>query len=278
MSKPINGNFMGVEKPGKAFITGASSGIGEGFARELAKQGFGLIIVARHKDKLDELARELHEKNNIDVEVITADLTKQDDVNKLAERLAKIDDLDILINNAGFGSAGMFANNNFTRQIDMMQAHMYAPVYLMRSVLQPMINRKRGFIINLSSFASFLPIGTQAMYAGTKSFVKIFSESIAMELENTGVKIQALCPGFTRTNFHNDAELREMKDNSIPKFMWMDVDSVIQESLRGYRKNKVVVVPGRNNKFMRWFISLPLMGQVAKNITNSHTKALREEK
>jgi short-subunit dehydrogenase len=277
MSTQKTCNFMGLENPGKAFITGASSGIGEGFARELAKQGFGLIIVARHKDKLDELANELRQQFKISVEVIAADLTKQEDIQKLANKLATVQDLDVLINNAGFGSAGMFATNNFSRQIDMMQAHMTAPVYLMRSVLQPMIQRKRGFIINLSSFASFLPLATQSMYAATKAFVRMFSESIAQELENTGVKIQALCPGFTRTNFHNDAQLKEMKDTAIPNFMWMEVAGVIKASLAGFRKNKVVVIPGRNNRFMRWFISLPLMGRVSVKLTQSKTKALREE-
>jgi short-subunit dehydrogenase len=265
-------NFMGYENPGKAFITGASSGIGEGFARELAKQGFSVILIARHKEKLDEIANELRQQFNVSVEVIAADLTKQEDVEKLAKKLAAISDLDVLINNAGFGTSGMFATNNFARQLDMMQVHMSAPVYFMRSVIEPMIQRKRGMIINVSSFASFLPMATSSMYSATKSFLRMLSESIALEIEGSGVKIQALCPGFTYTGFHDVAELKGFERSSIPKFMWMTLDKVIKESLAAYRKNKIVVIPGRNNRFLHWFMSLPLMGRVAKNVTKKRTE------
>jgi short-subunit dehydrogenase len=260
------------KNPGTALVTGASSGLGKVFAQQLAQMGFSLILVARREDRLREIARELETSAKVRVEVFAADLIREGDVAKIKARIEACPDLDVLVNNAGFGSKGMFASNDFNRQLEMIQVHNLAPVYLMRAALPGMIARHRGAIINLSSLGGYLPTGGSVMYAATKSFIRMFTESLALELEGTGVLVEALCPGFTFTEFHEVGELQGFDRKSIPKGMWMPAEPVIRAALEGLTKGQIVVVPGFKNRLMRWLVTSHVFGGFAKRVSNTSIK------
>ncbi|MEX2683435.1 MAG: SDR family NAD(P)-dependent oxidoreductase [Candidatus Sigynarchaeota archaeon] len=244
-------NFMGWEKPGTSLITGASSGIGAEFARQLASQGFKLVVVARRKEMLDQIKKEVENKYNARVEVVIADLAKQEDIDLVVNCIKRLDDLDVLINNAGFGIPGGFVNCDFKRLLDMITVHDLAPVHLCRAAIPGMIARGRGAIVNTASLAAFNP--APGMYSPTKAFLVSLSECLNLELKGTGIRVQALCPGFTHTGFHDTSdELKKLKA-SLPKGIWGTPTSVVKAALAGLRKGKDVVIPGAVNKFMMSF-------------------------
>ncbi|HME51506.1 MAG TPA: SDR family oxidoreductase [Candidatus Lokiarchaeia archaeon] len=246
MTKP---NFMKWNDPQEALITGASSGIGAEFARQLASQGFNLVLVARRKKKLDEIAKELESTNGIHVTAITADLSNIDGIDRIANGIEGMNTLDVLINNAGFGPVGDFIDLDFKDAVGMMRVHMDAPVRLCRAALPGMKQRGRGVIINVASGAAFLPSAGGVMYGSTKVFLVHFTEAIALEFAGTGIIIQALCPGFTHTEFHDHGELPAYK-NSIPKFMWSTAAKVVAESFAAFKKKKIVLLSGLRNRFL----------------------------
>jgi hypothetical protein len=255
------------ENPGWALITGASAGIGMEFARQLAQMRFSLVLVARREDRLRSLAANLEQEYRITTEFLSADLAQDDGIAAVVARIKNEPNLDVLVNNAGFGSVGTFATANFDHQIEMLRVHNLAPVHLCRAALPGMISRGRGAIINVASLASYLPAAGSVMYSATKAFLRMLSESIALELEGTGVVIQALCPGFTHTEFHEAGELEGTGEMPIPKGMWMSVDSVVKDSLKGVKDGKVVVVPGLKNRVFRSLIKSSIFGGIAKNMT-----------
>jgi len=229
-----------------ALITGASAGIGEEFARELAAAGSGLVLVARRKGRLEALAAELAERDGVTVEVLTADLSKDSDLEKVAGRMAQIQTLDLLVNNAGFGGTGPFSRSDAGRSLEMIRVHAAAPLRLTRTALEGMIARGRGGIINVASIAAFSPFSGPA-YSGTKAFLVAFSESLQFELAGTGVRVQALCPGMTHTEFH---DVIGMDTSFVPGFMWMSARDVVRASLRALGRRKVVCIPGWRNRLV----------------------------
>ena len=249
-----------------ALITGASSGIGAAYARQLAAKGYNLILVARREDRLIGLATELQERHPITAEVLAADLTRSTDVKRVLKRITELDDLDLLINNAGFGAPGSFAELNLAPQLDMIRLHVIASVCLTRAALPGMIERQRGAIINVSSIAGLKPIPGSATYSSTKAYLNVFSEALQAELHGTGVKIQALCPGFTRTEFHDTPEHRGFGRSEIPEAMWMSADEVVAQSLSGLGRNRVVFIPG---------IRYRLAAVVARSVPTSLLRIVR---
>lgn len=241
-----------------AFVTGASSGIGESFARKLAERGYDLILTARRGELLEKLARELEQKYEITAETITADLSKLPDIQKIEKHIAGIKNLGILINNAGFGvRAGDFAQTDIEKQTNMITVHITAPMRLCRAALPNMISNRNGFIINVSSMAAFTPIPKGINYGATKNYLNFFSVGLQRELKGTGVKVQALCPGFTYTGFHDTEEFEPNHRGQFPKTMWSSAEEVVEESLCALKSKKVVFIPGVKN---RLFISLrPLL-------------------
>jgi short-subunit dehydrogenase len=245
---------------GWALITGASSGIGEAFARRLAADGYALILVARRKERLDALATELRERYAGVVETLAADLSQPADVQHVADRIVACDHLALLVNNAGFGLSGSFWETEARRHLDMTQVHAAATVKLTHAALPAMMERQQGGIINVSSIASFIARSSGTMYHATKAFLNAFSLGLAGELKGSGVKVQALCPGFTITGFHDTPEYTHFRRNSIPKFLWMTPAQVVEVSLTDLQRGKVISVPGAwyrigvfliNNSFMR---------------------------
>jgi short-subunit dehydrogenase len=246
MGEPSNfwGNMSNRTKHGTALITGASSGIGAAYARRLAIQGMNLILVARRKDRLETLAGQLHQNHAVAAEVLVADLTKTEDIERVEKRINEIESLNMLINNAGFGTSGLFSEIDLAKHLDMIDLHVIASVRLCRAALPRMISRNSGAIINVSSAGAFMPSQGNVIYCATKSFLVTFSEALQLELLGTNIKIQALCPGFTRTEFHDTSEYAEFDRSMIPKFIWTSADDVVVGSIRSLKKEKVTYIPG----------------------------------
>ncbi len=240
---------------GTALITGASSGLGAEFARQLAARGWGLVLAARRRDRLDRLAGELAAGWNIAVETAGADLTRDEDVRALEERIAAAGDLGLLVNNAGFGSRGRFWEADPEGQQQMHRLHVLATMRLTQAALGGMVARGWGGVINVSSVAGFVATPGSAGYSATKAWMNTFTEALALELQSagSGVRVQALCPGFTYTEFHDVAG---MDRSVIPPGWWMSAGDVVAESLRQLDRGRIFVVPGLRYKLLVAAISL----------------------
>ena len=246
-------------EPGTAVITGASSGIGAAFTRRLAASGYDLILVARREERLTALAREMEQHHLIQIEVLTADLASKEDVESVERHVAQLDNLAFLINSAGFGTSGKFASSDLTKQIHMIEVHVLASVRLSRAALPAMIARRAGAIINLSSVASFVSAPGNVTYCATKAYLNVFSQALQAELSGTGVRVQALCPGLTHTEFHDSPEFAAFGYRRIPEALWMSADQVVSHSLDCVRRNNVICVPGFKNRLMGAALRQPLM-------------------
>lgn len=233
-----------------ALITGASSGIGASFARQLAARGYALILVARRKERLAALAAELQNRHGICVEVMAADLSDAAAVEPIENRIAELGFLEILINNAGFGTWDMFAKSDLDKQLDMVRVHIIATMRLCRAALPRMVVRASGSIINVASIGAFLPSPRNATYNATKAYLVSFSESLQAELRGTGVQVQALCPGFTSTEFHNSPEYVGFERAQIPYWLWSSADEVVAASLRALERGKVVCIPNFKDQLL----------------------------
>ncbi len=232
-----------------ALITGASSGLGAEFARQLAARGWNLILVARRIALLNKLADDIRDKHGVLIEVLPADLAKGDQAQKVSDRIKELENLDMLINNAGFGTRGHFASTDWQKSLDMIKVHVTVPAQLIHAALPGMLKKNRGYIINLSSIAAFINGTGMVNYSATKAYLKSFSLSLAMELKNTGVQVQFLCPGYTVTGFHDTSEYESFNRSSIPDEWWMSAEEVVKISLDALKNpEEVIVVPGKGNQ------------------------------
>lgn len=236
-----------------ALVTGASAGLGAEFARQLAAGGTDLILVARRRERLEALARELEGKHSVRVEVLAADLSGDDGVGRVERRIAGVETLDLLVNNAGFGGRGGFAARDVSDHLVMVDVHVAATVRLTRAAVPGMIARGRGAVVNVASMAAFSPF-SGAMYSGTKAFLVMFSENLQGELRGKGIVVQALCPGMTHTEFH---DVIRMDKSVVPPAFWMTADKVVRTSLRRVGRG-VVCVPGWKNKAIAFLMRCPL--------------------
>jgi len=222
-----------------ALITGATAGIGAAYAKLLAKEGFDLVLVARDLPRLKGVAKELSNLYKIKAETIKADLTKPAQLAKVEKRLANNSKpIEVLINNAGFGLKDSFLVSNLAKEQELLDVLVTAPMRLSHAVLPGMIKRNSGSIVNVSSVASFIAGGT---YSAAKSYLTVFSEYLHTELRDTNIKVSALCPGFTRTEFHARGK---MKMSGLPNYMWTAVDQVVAKSWRYVKAGKVICIPG----------------------------------
>lgn len=236
-----------------ALVTGASAGIGLAFAERLAREHYDLVLVARRGDHLEEIAKRLRDERGVAVEVLAADLTHSDALRLVEQRVAEDATLDLLVNNAGFGTQGRFAELEIDREEEEIRLNVIAVVRLTRAALPHMLERGRGEIVNVSSMAGFYPGPYLATYGATKAFVTSFTEAIAGEIAGSGVRVQALCPGFTRTEFQARASIDPSR---VPAFAWMSAEDVVDASLAALAAGEIVVVPGGLNKAMHVGTSL----------------------
>ena len=263
-----------------AVITGASSGIGAAFARKLAGRGYDVLLVARREDRLLALAAEIQDRYHTKAETLTADLMQEADCERVAERIRSAPELGLLVNNAGFGTNGYFFETDLRGQIDMHKLHVLAPVRLCHAALENLVRagekrkgrrahqpesqessraalrfargpqeQERTGIINVSSVAAFSAAPHNVSYGATKRWMNHFTEAMALELGGTGknITVQALCPGYTNTEFQDKLGVDK---SIIPESLWMPADFVVEQSLRGFDRGKLFVVPGWRYKLL----------------------------
>lgn len=235
-------------------ITGASSGIGATFARRLAAE-HDLILIARRKDRLDEMAVDLSSSFQSRVEPIEADLTRESDLTKVAERIAAEDRLVLLVNNAGFGTKGRFWEAPLDRQESMHKLHVMATVRLSHAALRNLVPRNNGGIINVASVSAFVRSAGSTSYSATKSWMTAFTEGLYLELKGMGshVVVQALCPGFTYSEFHDIMHIDRYR-LAGPAF-WMTAEEVVNASLAGLERRKLFVIPGWRYRLLTAILS-----------------------
>jgi len=240
---------MGEYSGKRALVTGASAGIGAEFARQLAAKGADLVLVARREDRLKALADELRGKHQIDAVWRTGDLSVRDAAGPIWESLeAEGLGVHILVNNAGFGLPGYFHDSTWIEQRDFIELMVSSYAHLAYLAIPPMQAKGWGRIVNVASLAGLAPGSAgHTLYGASKAFLVSMSQSLAGECDGTGVKVSALCPGFTYSEFHDVNGTREQL-NKLPKWMMQQADEVVAEGLDGLEKGRVVVVPGGVNK------------------------------
>jgi uncharacterized protein len=226
-------------------ITGGTAGIGAAFARALAARGDDVVLVARKADRLSDMATELKERYAVSVETIVADLAVRSDVLGVAERLASLEQpIDLLVNNAGFGVRAKLTDADTTPHEHAIDVMIRAVLMLSAAAGRAMRLRGAGTIINVSSTASFVTMGS---YSAIKAWVRYYTEGLANELHGTGVRVTALCPGWVRTEFHERAEINT---GSIPSLMWLDADRLVADCLEDAAAGKVISIPSKRYQLM----------------------------
>jgi len=229
-----------------ALVTGATSGIGAAFASRLAQNGFDLILHGRRQKELMDRAKNLERSYSTSVEIIIAELSRPDEIRKVEERINSLDRLDMLVNNAGYWEPGVFWEHSPDSLEAMIMVHNVAPVRFIRAALPRMLERDKGDIINVSSLGAYLNMVTLENYAATKAYLISFTESLHVALMETGIRVQALTPGFTVTEFHS----RLGADFTKEQRTWMQPEEVVDESLRALGKGPVVCIPGFKRRFI----------------------------
>jgi len=238
-------------------VTGATVGIGESFTRLLASKGYNIALVARDEVRLHERAGELREKYGIQTFVLPADLATKSGV-KSVEKYIQSYEIEVLINNAGFAINKVFTASDLGDEQDLLNVLVRTPMRLMHVILPGMKERKSGTIINVSSVAGFIAGGS---YSAAKSYLTVLSESLNKELKGTGVIVCALCPGFTRTEFHQRAR---MKMKGLPSFMWLNADKLVAKAWKDAQANKPLSIPGWQYKLLMAIISITPRGLIRR--------------
>ena len=244
-----------------ALVTGASAGIGAAYARRLAAQGYDLLLVARRVGRLEELAAELTSRHHVRAEPLPADLTSDADLKAVEDRIAREEHLEFLLNNAGFGANGRFYESPVEVQDAMHRLHVLATLRLSHAALRKMTARGKGAVVNVSSVAAFICRPGNTSYYSTKAWINCFTEGLYLELKqaHSPVRVQALCPGYTVTEFH---DVMGFDRSRISASWWTPVEQVVDASLEGLKRGKLFVVPGWRYKFivaLLRFIPLPLL-------------------
>lgn len=223
---------------GRALVTGATAGIGAGFVEALGSRGDDLVLVARDEQRLEQLAQRWRAAGR-EVEVLAADLSDRAGMARVEQRLADSDrPIDVLVNNAGFGLTQSFIDGDLAAEQAMLDVLVTAVLRLSHAAVPGMVARRNGRIINVSSVAGWIPGGT---YSAAKAWVTSFTEGLSLDLEGTGVHAVAVCPGYTRTEFHDRAGMRM---GGVPDWMWQSVDDVVAQALRDADRGRVISVAG----------------------------------
>ena len=251
-----------VNKDKWALVTGATAGIGESFSRLLADKGFNLILVARDLPRLNERAAALEENFKVKTKVIAADLAT-DSGCKSIEDFIEANEVEVLINNAGFGINKSFLLSDMAAEQQMFDVLVRTPMRLMHAVLPKMKERNSGTVINVSSVAAWIAGGT---YSASKSYLTVLTESLHTELAGSNVKVSALAPGFTRTEFHQRGRMRM---NGLPDFMWLNADALVAKAWSDAQKGAAISIPGWQYVLLSSFLRFgprPLVRKLGMNV------------
>jgi short-subunit dehydrogenase len=257
-------------------VTGASSGIGADIARELARRGHGLALVARREGPLRELADDLHRRDRVRVEVLPADLTDPDARRGLLDSLSASGlTVSGLVNNAGFSTTGPVAASDPDREVAMIRTDVEAVAHLCSLVVPSLVARGSGAVLNVASTAAFQPLPGQAGYAACKAFVLSYTHALRGELAGTGVTATALCPGPVETGFAEAAGFSEEQTGALPRFMWVPSPEVARQGVEGMLGGRAVVIPGAPNKVSALAAQITPRRLLVPLLARSHP-ALRE--
>jgi uncharacterized protein len=229
-------------------VTGASSGIGADIARSLARRGHGATLVARRTERLEELAAELRDQHGVRAETLACDLGDGEARDGLIDRIRELGlTVEVLVNNAGFGSGGLFQELDRERELEMVRLNVEAVVALCGAYVPEMVGRGRGAVLNVASTAAFQPLPRQATYSASKAFVLAFTDALHADLHGTGVGATSLCPGPVRTEFATTAGIDEAAAG-LPEVFWAESDFVAEQAVKGMERGRRVVVPGKLNQ------------------------------
>jgi hypothetical protein len=251
-----------------ALVTGATVGIGESFTRLLAEKNYNLVLVARDVSRLQERASQLQSQFNVETHILQADLSTDAGCTAVEQYIAN-NQIDVLINNAGFGINKAFTMSELKTEQEMFDVLVRTPMRLMHGVLPGMKQRNKGVVINVSSVAGYIAGGS---YSAAKSYLTVISESLHTELADTNIKVSALCPGFTRTEFHQRGR---MSMKGLPNFMWLDSDTLVAKAWSDALKGKAVSIPGWQYQILVFVIaSLPrsIIRKVGMNLRAKQRK------
>lgn len=241
----------GIKANPKAIITGANRGIGKCFALESAKRGYDLVLIARNSELLEKCSKEIRDRYDVDITIISSDLSKTEDVNSIASRISEDPTIELLINNAGFAVPSFFVDSDIDAQLDMVHVHNEATLRLTRAVLPTMKNNRKGAIINVASTLAYIPFVANSVYCASKAFINVFSDVVQREVKKYGIIIQALNPGLTETDFHKTGAFTNVDKIDTP-MKAMAPEVVVDISFRQLGK-KLIVIPGSTNKLMTLF-------------------------
>jgi uncharacterized protein len=241
-----------------ALVTGASAGLGRAFSEQLAARGADVVLVARDAVRLAELAAELERVHGVSAEPLAADLLAADGIARVEARLVDLArPIDLLVNNAGFGTFGRFAELDVEREVQEVELNIVAVVRLTHAALGAMETRGDGAIMNLASLAAYQPAPHSATYAATKTFVHSFTNAVHEETRGSGVHVMVVCPGYTHTEFHDRAGLG---DTALPEFVWQSADQVVAAALRDLDRRRATSIPGPLNQVLAAFSSMAPAG------------------
>jgi hypothetical protein len=253
-----------------AIVTGASCGIGYELAKILAKDGKDIVIIARSRDQLEDLKKEIENKHGTKVKVLAKDLS---DPKAPLEIFSELEQekiyVDVLVNNAGFGVYGMFLETDLREELDMIQVNAASLIHLTKLFLKGMVEEKSGYILNAASLCAFLPTPMEAVYCSTKAFVLHFSEALANELQGTGVSVTCLCVGLARTGFQKRAHMENCK---VAKRKMMDAATVAEAGYKALKKGKLIEIPGLVYKFAPVFARFAPRNVVTRVVRSQHER------
>lgn len=254
---------------GLAVVTGAAGGLGASFANQLAQLGYRLLLVDRRQGPLEQVAEALFTQYGASAEPYVADLCKREEVERLARRLERMD-VELLVNNAGFGAIHYFVDTDPSCLLGMVDLHVVTPTILTRAVLPGMLERDSGGIINVSSLGGFFQSAGNAQYGSTKNYLVSLSLALNEELRGTNVRVQALCPGFVKTGFHAAESMKGFDQKCAPRAdMWMSADEVVNCSLRKFhrRRSPVIVFPSFRYRLLGRFAQMLFLKPLMRRIT-----------
>ena len=245
-----------------ALITGASSGIGKEYSRQLASRGYNVVLVARDKERLELVGESISKEYEVLYEVIKADLTLDSDITKVINRIEdEQKPIEVLVNNAGFGLNNAFHKSTEEEEKKLLEILVTTPVRLTKAAVMKMLENKKGYVINVGSVAAWITTGT---YSAAKSYLHIFSESLYASYSKQGVYVSVVAPGFTKTEFHQRANI---PIQSVPKWLWLTDEFVVEKSLVGAFDKESMIVPGIQYKFLK-FLSSVLPRAVIRAFSN----------